>query len=131
MKKRLRKKLHKGEYAVFGFHIEFLTKEKLAFDGPGDVFSEALDAWAHERGYCCAPGGDGKRWGCFVVPDQGRENKPHPGITEDGREAIWQYVRALPEMEKMVVGPLTNAYDDDEKMWYEFCRMADEKLGTR
>jgi len=106
VKKRLRKKLHKGEFTVFGFHVEFLTKETLAWttqgvirtggdlDGPGTVFSEALDAWAHERGWCFAPGGDGKRWSCFVVPDHRRESKPHPGFTEGDREK-WNRIVAL------------------------------------
>lgn len=135
LKKRLRKKLHKGEFAVFGFHIEFLTKEKLAWgddqDGPGTVFSDALEEWSHERGYCLAPGGDGKWWGCFVLPY--RENKSHPGLTKDGRDAILQHVLALPEVDamKVVVGPLTNAYEDDPVMWREFCRVSDENLGAR
>ena len=120
MKKRLRKKLHRGEYAVFGFHLEFTTRERLAWtlsetivdgsdlNGPGIAFSNRLDEWAHGRGWCCAPGGDGKRWGCFAVP--ARENRPRPGITAEGRDVILSYVRALPEVEAVVAGPLVDSW---------------------
>lgn len=50
MNKRLRKKLHRGEYASYGFHLEFNTKTPLEwhFDGKnssgaGMEFSERLD----------------------------------------------------------------------------------------
>lgn len=140
MNRRLRKKLHRGEYAVRGFHLEFTTRERLPwrgptgkFDGPGDAFSESLDAWAHERGWCAAPGGDGRRWGCFVVPEPERENKPHPGLTEQDRSAILAHVQSLPEVEQVVAGPLVDAYDygADEVAWLAFCREADQALGAR
>ena len=103
MNKRLRKKLHRGEYTVYGFHIEFTTTARFDFGGPGlhgpgVVFSERLDEWAHARGWCCAPGGNGQRWGAFVVPD--RENRPRRGLTEADRTAILEHVESLAEVDR-------------------------------
>lgn len=136
MNKRLRKKKHKGEYTVYGFHLEFTTKERLSwdgptggFDGPGSIFSESLDEWAHAHGWCAAPGGNGKRWGAFVTPDYGREKFPHPGLTEKEQVEIVEYVRSLPEVDHIVAGPLVDAYGWEDKTWQEHCRIADETLG--
>lgn len=137
MNRRLRKKLHRNEYQVFGFHIEFITKSvppwedgSGKFEGPGVQFSERLDAWAHTEHQCCfAPGGDGKRRGAFVSPD--RVNMPYPGITLAKRDQILVHLQSLPEVEKYVVSPLHDVYGDDEELWKQFCQEADEQLGKR
>lgn len=138
MNRRLRKKKHKGEYAIFGFHLEFTTKERLAWDndqgelgGPGVLFSDRIDDWAHKRGWCIAPGGDGKRWGVFVTPEHERERHPHPGLTEADREEILAFIKSQPEVDKMVAGKLVDVWwGHNDKAWNEFTDEADRVLGA-
>lgn len=135
MNKRLRKKRHSGEFAVFGFHVEFVTKERLAWsldgdlDGPGSRLSEDLDEWAHARGWCAAPGGDGRRWGCFITPE--RCNMPNPGLSEKERDAIVAHIRALAEVAQVVAGPLVDAFGHSAAEWRTFCEEADAAFGPR
>ncbi|HEY2932919.1 MAG TPA: 50S ribosome-binding protein YggL [Acidobacteriota bacterium] len=65
MKKRLRKKLHRGEFCEFGFEVRFQLSEGLddaRLEQFWDIFiGEAIEA----RGLMCG-GGCGRVWDVFV-----------------------------------------------------------------
>jgi uncharacterized protein YggL (DUF469 family) len=104
VRKRLRKKLHVGEFQELGFEVYFRVADNLsydAFDAVVDTFiSQAIEA----HGLLCGGGGTNPEWSVFVTP-QGRGS-----ATEEHRQAIAAWLAARPEVSTVQIGPLVDAW---------------------
>jgi uncharacterized protein YggL (DUF469 family) len=104
MKKRLRKKLHKGEFQELGFNLDF--------DYTGDYenneeklyqFFERFDEFLDSIGMESA-GGIGDHFSVFVY---------HIGrgtVTADQRQAVIDWLAGQPEAANIVASPLRDAW---------------------
>jgi len=104
VKKRLRKKLHVGEFQELGFEVRFQVADNLshdAFDAVVDAFiSQAIEA----HGLLCGGGGKNPAWNVFVT----REGRG--SVTEAHRQAIERWLAARPEVNAVQIGPLVDAW---------------------
>ena len=104
MRKRLRKKLHVGEFQELGFEVRFQVVDNLShdvFDAVVDAFiSQAIEA----QGLLCGGGGENPEWSVFVT----REGRG--SVTEEHSQAIERWLAAPPEVNAMQIGPLVNAW---------------------
>ncbi|MSS71843.1 MAG: DUF469 family protein [Candidatus Latescibacteria bacterium] len=104
MRKRLRKKLHLGEFQELGFEVSFRVADDLssdAFDRLVDIF---IDQAIEGNGLVCGGGGRPPNWSVFVTID-GRG-----GVTEDHRRAVQQWLASQPEVREVQAGPLIDAW---------------------
>ena len=104
MKKRLRMKLHVGEFQELGFEVRFQVEDHLshdAFDAVVDAFiSQAIEAY----GLVCGGGGRNPEWSVFVTR-AGRGS-----VTEEHRQAIETWLASRPEVNAVQIGPLVDAW---------------------
>jgi uncharacterized protein YggL (DUF469 family) len=104
MKKRLRKKLRRGEFQELGFEVRFRAVDDLsgeAFDNVADAFiSQAIEA----NGLICGGGGKKPEWEVFVTLDR------RGSATETHRQAVQQWLATRPEVTTSQVGPLVDAW---------------------
>ena len=104
MKKRLRKKLHVGEFQELGCEVRFQVADNLshaAFDAVADAFiSQAVEA----HGLLCGGGGKNPEWNVFVTRD-GRGS-----VTEEHRQTIERWLAARSEVNAVQIGPLVDAW---------------------
>ena len=104
MKKRLRKKLHMGEFQELGFEVRFHVADNLsheAFDTVVDAFiSQAIEA----QGLLCGGGGKNPEWNVFVT----REGRG--SVTEEHCQAIERWLAARPEVKAVQLDPLVDAW---------------------
>ena len=104
MRKRLRKKLHVGEFQELGCEVRFQVVDNLshdAFDAVVDAFiSQAIEA----HGLLCGGGGKNPEWTVFVT----REGRG--SVTEEHRHAIERWLAARPEVKTVQIGPLIDAW---------------------
>jgi len=104
VRKRLRKKLHVGEFQELGFAVRFQVMDNLsndAFDAVVDAFiSQAIEA----HGLVCGGGGKNPEWNVFVTRT-GRGS-----ITEGHRQAIETWLAARSEVNTVQIGPLVDAW---------------------
>ena len=104
MKKRLRKKFHRGEFQELGCEVCFQVVDNLsydAFDAVVDAFiSQAIEA----HGLLCGGGGKNPEWNVFVT----REGRG--SVTQEHRQAIETRLTARPEVSTVQIGPLVDAW---------------------
>ena len=98
--RRLRKKLHIGEFQQFGFHVEFKLSDELTSDQEVE-FWDAFIIDAIEGNQLTFGGGEG---GGFVVPE-GRSSG-----TDVHREVVQAWLLARSEVSSVMVGPLVDAW---------------------
>ncbi len=102
MKKRLRKKLHVGEFQEMGFEVRFTLARRLTepeLDGFWDAFIDAIEG----KGLACG-GAVGPRWDLFVVR-AGRAS-----ATEEDRQAVMSWLGSHREVSEPYVGQLVDAW---------------------
>jgi uncharacterized protein YggL (DUF469 family) len=104
VRKRLRKKLHVGEFQELGCEVHFQVVDNLshdAFDAVVDAFiSQAIEA----HGLMCGGGGKNPDWNVFVT--RGRRGS----VTEEHRQAIERWLATRPEINAVHIGPLVDAW---------------------
>jgi hypothetical protein len=104
VKKRLRKKLHVGEFQELGFEVRFQVADSLshdAFDAMVDAFiSQAIEA----PGLLCGGGGKNPEFSVFVT------RRGRGSVTEEHRHAIERWLAARPEVNAVRIGPLVDAW---------------------
>ena len=104
MKKRLRKKLHRGEFQELGFDVRFQVTDDIseeAFDSVVDAFiSQATEA----NGLVCGGGGKKPEWDVFVTMDR------RGSATETHRQAVQRWLATRPEVTTSQVRPLVDAW---------------------
>ena len=97
--RRLRKKLHVGEFQQMGFEVEFAFRQKLDRE-QDDQFWDAFIIDAIESNKLTFGGGTEG----FVVP----ENRAT--ATEPHRQIVHAWLVGRPEISSVVVGPLVDAW---------------------
>jgi hypothetical protein len=103
MRKRLRKKLHKGEFQEMGFEIRFRMSNDLdeaAFDALIDAFIEQ----AIEANGLMFGGGGQREWKGFVTLER------RGSATEEHRQLVQRWLENQPQILEHQVGPLMDAW---------------------
>ena len=102
MKKRLRKKLHVGEFREFGFSVSFQTEATLSTDERDsllDAFIVMIEANGLQFG-----GGGLDQWEGFVALDS------RGTATELHRQVVQRWLEDQPHIHGVVVGKLMDAW---------------------
>ena len=102
MKKRLRKKLHLGEFRELGFSVSFQTPATLSTDGRNcflDTFIAMIEANGLQFG-----GGGLDEWEGFVAFDS------RGTATEDHRQVVRRWLEDHPQTQIVAVGNLVDAW---------------------
>lgn len=103
MKKRLRKKLHKGEYRQFGFEVSFRFRPGLNEESV-EEFLQAFLIWAFEEHDLTFGGGGGDDgWSGFIVPER-------KSATEEDRRVVADWLAGRGELVEYQAGPLVDAW---------------------
>lgn len=102
MKKRLRKKFHKGEFAEFGFEIDFYYPALSDTDEASRFWEEYIDM-IEETGLEC--GGGGAEHQSYFITKSGRGS-----VTEQQREAVIAWLEHHPDVCNVVAGELRDAW---------------------
>lgn len=106
MRKRLRKKLHLGEFREFGFEVAFRVADTVS-DAGLDEFLDAFIGEAIEaRGRSCG-GGCGREWDIFIIR-AGRQS-----ATEEDRAAVEEWLKNHGAVCDIRIGPLVDAWHDE------------------
>lgn len=100
MKKRLRKKKHKGEFKIFGVPLVIKRNKKTDFDMFFDAFlKQAIEA----NGCFCGGGGKEDKVNVFI--ELGRKNnKPEMAL-----EKIMSWLRSRSDIDKWDLGQVIDA----------------------
>jgi uncharacterized protein len=97
--KRLRKKLRIDEFKEYGFAVSFRLSESLSPKAADDFWSAFLGELIEKRGLAFAGGEEG------YVQNFGRGS-----ATEEDREAVSKWLSERSGVERVVVGPLEDAW---------------------
>ncbi|MCL2340567.1 MAG: YggL family protein [Proteobacteria bacterium] len=104
MKKRLRKKLHRGEFRELGFEVRFRCTDDIsdkAFDATIDAFIlQAIEAC----GLVCGGGGQKPSWCVFVALNR------RGSVTEEHRVAVQRWLATQPSVTEFQAGPLVDVW---------------------
>jgi uncharacterized protein len=105
VKRRLRKKLRKGEFQELGFEVRYACAEGLT----DDACDAAFDRFILEaiEGNDLAFGGGGPRHVDGFVTTRGRGS-----VSEGQREAVERWLAACPEVGHYEIGPPVDAWHD-------------------
>ena len=104
MRKRLRKKLHVGEFQELGFEVRFQVADNLSYDAFDTVVDAFISQAIEAHGLLCGGGGKNPEWNVFVT----REGRG--SATEEHRQAIETWLAARPEVNTVQIGPLVDAW---------------------
>jgi len=101
MKKRLRKKLHKGEFRQLGFCLEFdySVTDEISFDTFLDSF---IDDCIEGNGLECGGGGF-EHLSFFVTRYKG-------SASEEQRNAVKEWLERQPQVSNIILGELIDAW---------------------
>ncbi|MBI2934097.1 MAG: DUF469 family protein [Chloroflexi bacterium] len=101
MRKRLRKKLHKGEFREFGFDLRFRLSPGLSEES----FEAFLDAFLAEA---ISFGGGGREEieGFVTLSGQG-------SATEEHRRVLMRWLEDRPEVVEYSMGSLVDAWEEE------------------
>ncbi len=97
MKKRLRKKLHRGEFQEFGFAVAWQFAPALD-DECLDLFFQALVKVAEDRQLTFGGGGDSKQGSGFFC------KKKHASTSEEDRSLVAEWFRELEPAVSATIG---------------------------
>ncbi len=106
MRKRLRKKLRRGEFTEYAFDVQYsLTAGMLA--GAAEEFLDRFIEHAIEaRNLCCGGGGKELSWDFLVTKAGGGST------TEEDRSAVQAWLAGQPEVRSYAVGQFVDAWHD-------------------
>jgi uncharacterized protein YggL (DUF469 family) len=90
VRKRLRKKLHVGEFQELGFEVRFQVADNLSYDAFDTVVDAFISQAIEAHGLLCGGGGTNPEWSVFVTR-VGRGS-----ATEGHRQAIETWLVARP-----------------------------------
>ncbi|MBI5918193.1 MAG: YggL family protein [Nitrosomonadales bacterium] len=97
--KRLQKKLHVGEYKEYGFAVSFHLRESLSPKDSDEFWSSFIEHLIDKRGLAFGGGEEGyiTRYGTGSA-------------TEEDREAVSFWLQKHPQVVRVVIGPLEDAW---------------------
>jgi len=104
VRKRLRKKLHVGEFQELGFAVRFRVTDNLSHDAFAAVVDAFISQAIEAHGLLCGGGGENPAWSVFVT------RKERGSVTEEHRQAIERWLAACPEVNTVRIGPLVDAW---------------------
>lgn len=104
MRKRLRKKLHVGEFQELGFEVGFRLPEGAAFEEIGPILDAFLEEAIEANGLVAGGGGRPDDQSFFVSLD-GRGS-----ATEDHRNRVESWLNARSEILHPAAGRLVDAW---------------------
>ena len=103
MKKRLRKKLHRGEFQELGFEVRVRFDAGLSEEAWFAFWDRMVD-FVEARGLAFGGGGSLSDWSVFV-------DRPGRGsVAEEDRAALGEWLQAQPEVEEVALGDLIDAH---------------------
>ncbi len=104
MKKRLRKKLHLGEYQEFGFKVRY----RFVSDLSDEQFDNFIDTFIQEsiesNGLSFGGGGDKQEWNGFVTLDR------RGSATEEHKTKVSKWLESNPEVTDFKVDGLIDSW---------------------
>ena len=103
MKKRLRKKLHRGEFQELGFEVRVRFDADLSEEAWFAFWDRMVD-FVEARGLTFGGGGTLPNGGAFV------DRPGRASATEEDRAALREWLQEQPEVEEAVLGDLVDAY---------------------
>ena len=103
MRKRLRKKLHQGEFQEMGFEVQFRVAADMS-DAAFDAFIDAFFEQAIEANGLMFGGGGRREWKEFVTLE-GRG-----AATDDHRQLVQRWLDGQSQIVEHQVGPLVDAW---------------------
>lgn len=102
--RRLRKKLHVGEFQEFGFEFDATLKTKLSPEAEEALADKFLLEVVEARGLVMG----GWITGGFIAKDG------HGSTTDEDREAVEKWLKSVPEIASIKVGQLIDAWNAPE-----------------
>src|SRR5438132_13115934 len=88
MRKRLRKKLHQGEFAEYGFSIWFRFNQELTEEESDRLMDRFLDELIEANRLQFGGGGNGKEWdGVVALAGRGSAREEHRQLVSDWLES--------------------------------------------
>ncbi|MDO8272151.1 MAG: 50S ribosome-binding protein YggL [Gammaproteobacteria bacterium] len=102
-KRRLRKKLYLGEFAVLGF--EFSCALNLETEDDYDSWLDQLIEFIERRDLCMGGGGDTELFSAFICSAH-----RYKSAIDDDREAVKNWLESSGVASNVVIGGLVDAY---------------------
>ncbi len=103
MRKRLRKKLRRGEYREFGFDLDWKFSSGVTVAVADDFWNDLIDL-VEARALILGGGGDQAGGTAFITRDWA------PGAVAGDREAVLSWARQQSIVTKVTAGPLVDAW---------------------
>jgi len=104
IKKRLRKKLRKGEFREFGFDLRFAINPDLTDAAQNELFDAFLVEAIESNDLAFGGGGRHGSWDGFVT------RVTRGGASAEVQERVRQWLQQHPEIDGIEVGPLVDAW---------------------
>jgi uncharacterized protein YggL (DUF469 family) len=105
MKKRLRKKLRKGEFAEFGFEITINFSENAKETNFDEWFDKFIDE-IEKNNLTFGGGGDFNNFSGYIV-----SNKRRKSATDDDRIIIQSWINKQNNINEFIIKELTNSWE--------------------
>lgn len=106
MRKRLRKKLHKGEFQEFGFDLRFRLSPGLSEEVFGAFLNALLGECIEANGLFFGGGGKEEIEGFVTLSGRG-------SATEEHRRILMRWLKDRLEVVEYSVGPLVDAWEEE------------------
>ena len=102
-KRRLRKKLYLGEFAVFGFELS--GNLNLETEDDYDSWLDQFIEFIENRNLCMGGHGDAKSFSAFIC-----STRRYRSVLDEDREAVRSWLDSSGTTSDVVVGQLVDAY---------------------
>ncbi|MDO9318446.1 MAG: 50S ribosome-binding protein YggL [Gammaproteobacteria bacterium] len=102
-KRRLRKKLYLGEFAVFGFELS--GNLNLETEDDYDSWLYQFIAFIESRNLCMGGRGDAKSFSAFIC-----STRRYSSVLDEDREAVKNWLESSGITSDVVIGQLVDAY---------------------
>jgi hypothetical protein len=104
MRKRLRKKLRRGEFTEYAFDVQYSLEAGMSAVAVEEFLDRFLEHAIEAHNLSCGGGGQGAGWD-FLVTKAGRGSP-----TEEQRSAVDAWLAAQPEVRSYTVGQSVDAW---------------------
>jgi hypothetical protein len=108
LRKRLRKKLRRGEFTEYAFDVQYSLNTGMLAAAAEDFLDRFIEQAIEARNLCCGGGGKDLSWD-FLVTRAGRGS-----TTQEDRTAVQAWLAGQPEVRSYAVGQFVDAWHDSE-----------------
>ena|SRR5437879_4311170 len=112
MRKRLRKKLRRGEFVERGFAVAFTLAAPAGSDAALDII-DALLAQVIEPGGLAFYGGGGQLWSAFI------KSFGRGSVSAADRDSVLAWLRSRADIADVRAGPLIDSWNSREERFDE------------